>query len=104
MMSDRLFIVDAEKAARLQAKSNKSPVYFYQFSYPREELPSLALLWTLSEEKLGISHGDDIWFVLSNPFNPDQKLSNQDEKMKDIMLKIWTTIAKTGYSVKYKYR
>lgn len=33
MVGDRLFKVDAEKAARLQANANKSPVLFYHYSY-----------------------------------------------------------------------
>jgi carboxylesterase type B len=33
MVSDRIFKSDAGKSARMQAKVNKSPVYFYYFSY-----------------------------------------------------------------------
>ena len=33
MVGDRLFVVDAEKAAKMQAKSNESPVWFYYYSY-----------------------------------------------------------------------
>jgi len=33
MASDRFFVVDGEKAARMQAKVNQNPVWFYYFSY-----------------------------------------------------------------------
>lgn len=32
-LGDRTFVIDAEKAARMQAKVNKSPVWFFYFSY-----------------------------------------------------------------------
>jgi carboxylesterase type B len=34
MFSDRIFLVDAETSARMQAKVASSPVYYYYFSYP----------------------------------------------------------------------
>ena len=33
MAGDRQFVVDGEKAARMQAKANQNPVWFYYFSY-----------------------------------------------------------------------
>lgn len=33
MVGDRLFVVDAEKAARMQAKVNENPVWFYYYSH-----------------------------------------------------------------------
>lgn len=36
MMSDRLFNIDFEKAVRLQARINKSPVWTYYYSYRAE--------------------------------------------------------------------
>jgi carboxylesterase type B len=33
MIGDRHFVVEAERAARLQAAVNSAPVYFYQFGY-----------------------------------------------------------------------
>lgn len=56
MMSDRLFVVDAEKAARLQAIANKSPVFYYYFGYLGEDIPTLAVYFTHSEEKHGKYH------------------------------------------------
>jgi len=33
MSGDRFFVVDSEKAARMQAKVNQKPVWYYYFSY-----------------------------------------------------------------------
>lgn len=33
MFGDRLYVVDVERAARLQAAVTSSPVYFYKFTY-----------------------------------------------------------------------
>lgn len=33
LIGDRLYAVDGERAARWQAKLNKSPVYFWYYSY-----------------------------------------------------------------------
>lgn len=93
MMSDRLFVVDAEKAARLQAKANKSPVHFYYYSYLAEDMPTLAQLWTLSPKKWGISHGDEVPFLL-NPPGLELKMSKRDAKVQKVLMDIWLSMAK----------
>lgn len=42
MISDRMFLVDTEKAIRLQAKNTKAPVYYYLFSYNLKKRSLLA--------------------------------------------------------------
>ena len=37
MTSDRFFVVDGEKAARMQAKVNQNPVWFHYFNYRGEQ-------------------------------------------------------------------
>lgn len=51
MVGDRLFVVDAEKAARMQAKSNKSPVWFYYYTY--KATSSLSNTFTGTKENFG---------------------------------------------------
>lgn len=53
-MGDRLFVVDAEIAARIQSKNNKSPVYFYYYSFTGEERDSIQVLITGSKSKYGM--------------------------------------------------
>ncbi|KAF2886488.1 hypothetical protein ILUMI_19685, partial [Ignelater luminosus] len=96
MMSDRHFVVDTEKATRLQAKANKSPVYYYYFSYPGEKVSTFAVHFTFSEEKYGVCHGDDMMYILSMPQRPITRMTKNDEEMKNILLKIWSSFIRTG--------
>lgn len=52
MIGDRLFVVDGEKAARMMAKSNKSPVWFYFYSFRGQF--SLSDLYTSTTENFGL--------------------------------------------------
>lgn len=53
MASDRFFVVDSEKAARMQAKVNQNPVWYYYYSYEAAE--SLSFTYTHSTERYGKS-------------------------------------------------
>lgn len=46
---------------------------------------------------VGTAHGDDTLFVLSNPRKKFEKLSMNDKKIKNILLDIWTSFAKSEY-------
>jgi len=97
MIGDRVFVESSETAAKLQAKANKSPVYFYQYDFTGEERISFAYLFTDSKEKYGVSHGDDAMFVFSDlPKKIEPKLPPGDEKMKETMLDMWMSFVKTG--------
>lgn len=102
MIGDRHFVVDAEKAAKLQAAVTKSPVYFYYFNYHAEEQGTLGSLLTLSDNKYGIGHGDDVLFI----FNADgtvKPMHKEDEVMKEVLLGMWTSFAKSGYGFYRNY-
>lgn len=49
MASDRLFVVDVERAARMQAAARLSPVYFYRFSYRGKHSFSEMMSWGSTE-------------------------------------------------------
>lgn len=53
MASDRFFVADSEKAARMQAKVNQNPVWYYYYSYEGAE--SLSFTFTHTREKYGKS-------------------------------------------------
>lgn len=93
--SDRLFNVDAEKSLRLQASSNLSPTYYYYFTYEGEKVFSFSEYFLESEKRVGISHGDDLAFIFYN-YRGLSKYTPKDERMKDILLDIWTSFAKSG--------
>lgn len=96
MIGDRLFVVDAEKAARLQAKVNKSPVYFYVFSYRGGFSTSEFLAH--STVNVGVCHADDVMYVLSPDPSWYQKYleTEDDNRMAELLLDFWTEFAKTG--------
>lgn len=53
MAGDRFFVVDSEKAARMQAKVNKNPVWYYYYSYKGAESLSRALSGYATDENYG---------------------------------------------------
>ncbi|GLV41968.1 Esterase P [Carabus blaptoides fortunei] len=91
-IGDRLFVVDAEKAARLQAQVNKSPVYFYRFNYRGGH--SISEFLTQSDENLGVSHGDDALYI-TLPV-PGWLESEADDQMVDLFLDMWISYGQTG--------
>ncbi|CAH0390833.1 unnamed protein product [Bemisia tabaci] len=97
MFGDRLYVVHVERAARLQAKSNTAPVYFYRFTYRGKHSYSEMMSWG-STENFGVSHGDDTAYVLGTFYgNPEE--TPQDKAMTRLMLNMWLTFAKTGKPV-----
>ncbi|KAJ8680758.1 hypothetical protein QAD02_016545 [Eretmocerus hayati] len=93
LVGDRLFVVDAEKAARLQAKVNENPVWFYYYSYRAAQ--SLSDVMSGTKENLGVSHGDDAYMVIEQPFmNP--MTTKEDRAMQNDLLDFWVSIAVQG--------
>lgn len=93
MISDRLFIVDAEKAAKLQASVMTSPVYFYRFAYKGK--CSLSNKLCKCNENLGVSHGDDLTYIFGC-FFADPEAINTDIHMLLRMTNLWLSFAHYG--------
>ena len=49
IFSDRYFLNDAETAVRMQAKVNKSPVYYYLFGYPGDNNEQKRMVFHLKD-------------------------------------------------------
>ncbi|EEZ97529.1 venom carboxylesterase-6 [Tribolium castaneum] len=82
LVSDR-FLVDVDSAIKLQAKSNKSPVFYYQFGFPSE-----------SSTQKTVAHSEDAQYLFHNMF---QKQPTTDElKMKDVMMEMFLSFVKKG--------
>ncbi|CAK9812182.1 Venom carboxylesterase-6 [Anthophora quadrimaculata] len=92
MIGDRNYGVGFEKASRLQAKVNKSPVWTYYYSY--RAFHSLSEAMSGSKKNFGVSHGDDAFLVLdkniSNTTKPD------DLKMQQYLVDLYTSFAIQG--------
>uniref|UniRef100_A0A1B6J7A4 Carboxylic ester hydrolase n=1 Tax=Homalodisca liturata TaxID=320908 RepID=A0A1B6J7A4_9HEMI len=97
MVGDRLFVVNVERAARLQSAARLAPVYFYRFSYRGKHSYSEQMSWG-STENFGVSHGDDTGYMLGveymNPLETDS-----DRKMSKLMVNMWVNFARTGKPV-----
>ncbi|GJQ88158.1 Est-6 [Trypoxylus dichotomus] len=84
LLSDRLFFVGADASAKLQAKDNKSPVYFYILGYRGQH--SIGEMFAKNAEKIGASHGDSTLYYLRTPVS-EASLNDDDKKMKSVFLR-----------------
>lgn len=62
MASDRLFVVDVVRAAKMQSAAKRAPVYFYRFSYRGKHSYSEMMSWG-STENFGRYHEYSQHFV-----------------------------------------
>ncbi|XP_071576019.1 venom carboxylesterase-6-like [Temnothorax nylanderi] len=93
MSSDRFFVVDSEKAARMQAGVNQNPVWYYYFSYRGAQ--SLSDSFSGTTENYGVSHGDDVFYVLNTPWvNPTT--TQKDRDMQKQLIDFWVLFATEG--------
>ena len=117
LIGDRIFVVDAEKAARLQAKANKSPVWFYYYSYRAAQSLSdimsgtkenfgiliylnhilLAFPKMINNKKssIGVCHADDTYLVIEQHYI-DPTTTENDRAMQKDLLKFWVSVATNG--------
>jgi len=97
LASDRWFVVETERAARMQAAARLAPVYFYRFSYRGKHSLSETMSWG-STQNFGVSHGDDTGYILGVSYmNPLE--TESDRKMSKLMINMWINFAKTGKPV-----
>ncbi|KYQ46763.1 Venom carboxylesterase-6 [Trachymyrmex zeteki] len=93
MASDRFFVVDGEKAARMQAKVNQNPVWFHYFSYRGEQ--SLSDSFSGTTINYGVSHADDTFYVLDTKWiNPTT--TQKDRDMQKHLIDFWVLFASEG--------
>lgn len=93
MAGDRLFTVDSVRAAKLQAAVNSAPVYFYRFGYRGKHSTSEPMSGTSGN--FGVSHGDDLGYVLFyDIMNTDE--TEEDKEMSKLMIDIWASFSHNG--------
>ncbi|CAG9864100.1 unnamed protein product [Phyllotreta striolata] len=90
LFNDRFFMIDGEKAMRMQAKANRSPVYYYFFTYLLRKpiIPTFGF-------KRGVSHGDDAGLYLKT-FGSAPKLDPTDETMMKLFTEFIANYAKNS--------
>ncbi|XP_026668155.1 venom carboxylesterase-6-like isoform X3 [Ceratina calcarata] len=88
MISDRIFVLGFEKAARLQAKRNKSPVWTLYYNYRANH--SMSEYYSGgSTRNMGVCHGDDFLLWSST-------VKSDDNKMRKILYDIYLSFAIHG--------
>ncbi|KAF0769982.1 esterase E4-like [Aphis craccivora] len=95
MLSDRLFKEPIARAAKHLASINTSPVYFYEFGYRGKYSLSDKYSKTGPSQEFGVSQGDDTMYVIKTEYG-DPHDNVEDAKLIPIMVKIWSSFAKTG--------
>ncbi|KAL2720426.1 venom carboxylesterase-6-like [Vespula squamosa] len=90
MAGDRFFVVDSMKAARIQAKINKQPVWYYYYTYRGTH--SLSEVMSGSKENFGVSHADDAYLILETPYF-NSVTTNDDINMQQELIDLWTSFA-----------
>ncbi|EFN66412.1 Esterase FE4 [Camponotus floridanus] len=93
MTSDRFFVVDSEKAARMQAKVNRNPVWYYYFAYRGKQSFSDFLSGTTNN--YGVCHGDDTLYILDIP-SVDPTTTQQDRDMQKLLIDFCISFATNG--------
>ncbi|KAJ8933693.1 hypothetical protein NQ318_008412 [Aromia moschata] len=81
IFTDRLFAIGSDTAAKLQSKTNKSPVYYYYFNYQKGENKALKFYAPNEQELEGVAHGEDMFYFYG--FNGLKKFSEGDTKLKN---------------------
>lgn len=120
LVGDRLYVADAAKAAKYQAKYNKNPVWFYHYTYrafqtnnaslgnstkslgrihsntfPRIFHRTLTLNFANNHLPSGVYHGDDANLVLENR-RMVPTITRSDFAVHKDLVKLWTAVARTG--------
>ena len=76
--------------ARLQARTGKAPVFYYQFEQP-EPLKDEALA-----ARIGTPHGSEMLFVFQDERLPNWDWAPKDRALAEQMARYWTNFAKRG--------
>lgn len=90
MAGDRFFVVDSEKAARMQANVNKEPVWYYYYTY--RGATSLSDYMSGTHNNYGVSHADDAYVVVDTRYM-DSTTTPRDLKMQQLMVDLWVSFA-----------
>ncbi|KAJ3644894.1 hypothetical protein Zmor_022594 [Zophobas morio] len=93
ILSHRLFDLDIQKTAKLQASVVSSPIYFYLFTY----CGAHAWYETIAERRkdFGASHAEDTAYLVSTP-TADTATTEEDRLMIKFFVEMMTSFASTG--------
>ncbi|XP_014211329.1 venom carboxylesterase-6-like [Copidosoma floridanum] len=90
LVGDKVVTFDSQKAARLQAKVNRSPVRFFYYNY--RAIHSLSDELTNTTINFGVCHADDVYLLLED----NNIIIEVDGPMLNKMMDFWYSVAATG--------
>ncbi|KAJ8963016.1 hypothetical protein NQ317_005499 [Molorchus minor] len=94
MISDRLFVVDINKAAKLHAVATTEPTYFYYFTY--RGMNSRSESRSRSHINFGAAHGDDA--QLHSKYEFEYSISFREPEVCNVN---WTQVSKSSKQTDY---
>ncbi|CAL7947112.1 unnamed protein product [Xylocopa violacea] len=92
MMRDRSYAVGVQKAVKLQAKVNKSPVWSYYYTY--ESKYNRDMWMAKFHRNLGVGHSDDVDLVIEK--NTANITNPEDLLMQKLLIDLYTSFAFEG--------
>merc|ERR1711881_207083 len=103
MFGDAAFLAGDQKTVSLMSEGS-SPVFNYLLTHKGAN--SVASLFTESEEDFGVVHGDDLQYLFKSPlydeFFEGVEFTEDDKKMIDLMVTLWSNFAKYGNPTPFK--
>lgn len=96
MVGDRLFVAEAEVAARMHARASRAPVHAYVFAWRGSHSTSELLAHDTADH--GVCHADDVMYVLHPPayWYTEYLSTERDVHMCEKLLDTWHVFARDG--------
>ncbi|XP_053622030.1 juvenile hormone esterase isoform X2 [Plodia interpunctella] len=94
LLSDKLVNIDTHRYVQYLVKVSTKPLYYYKFDYVGELNLTKKLLSSLGLKHAG--HMDELGYLFKNDLQSDVEPTQQDLRMRERMLSLWTNFAKTG--------
>ncbi|XP_069694783.1 uncharacterized protein [Periplaneta americana] len=95
MFTDGWFLHGADRAVELHSAEASAPVYYYYFTYRGSN--TFTTIFGDASRDYGVSHADDLIYLFpTESIFPGTQLTEEDNKMIDVMTSLWTNFARTG--------
>ena len=96
MYSDAWFYIPADNAVREHLDVLSAPVYYYYFAYRGSA--SFSKIFGDETKDYGVSHADELQYLfpVGEQLFQDTPLSDEDNKIIDVMTSLWVNFANSG--------
>lgn len=94
LLSDKVINIDTHRYVKTLAQNASKPVYYYNFNYVGK-LNIASKVYKANNSKYA-AHMDELGYLFKNSYQDDLELDEQDNIMRERIIKLWTNFAKTG--------